>query len=182
MSAAMTLASCGGTKNAGEQDASTLIRRSDIKIEGRRMTPEALWAMGRIGSVAVSPDEKQIAYTVSYYSVPQNKSNSEVFVMDADGSANTQITQSTWKEAQPVWFKDGKKLAFLSSESGSNQVWEMNPNGTERKQLTQYDGDIEGFSFSPDGKKLLFIAQVKTVKSSTDKHPDLPLVSTKILE
>ncbi len=174
MSAAMTLASCGGTKNAGEQDASTLIRRSDIKIEGRRMTPEALWAMGRIGSVAVSPDEEQIAYTVSYYSVPQNKSNSEVFVMDADGSANTQITQSTWKEAQPVWFKDGKKLAFLSSESGSNQVWEMNPNGTERKQLTQYDGDIEGFSFSPDGKKLLFIAQVKTVKSTADKHPDLP--------
>ena len=174
MSAAMTLASCGGTKNAGEQDASTLIRRSDIKIEGRRMTPEALWAMGRIGSVAVSPDEKQIAYTVSYYSVPQNKSNSEVFVMDADGSANTQITQSTWKEAQPVWFKDGKKLAFLSSESGSNQVWEMNPNGTDRKQLTQYDGDIEGFSFSPDGKKLLFIAQVKTVKSTADKHPDLP--------
>ena len=174
MSAAMTLASCRGTKNAGEQDASTLIRRSDIKIEGRRMTPEALWAMGRIGSVAVSPDEKQIAYTVSYYSVPQNKSNSEVFVMDADGSANTQITQSTWKEAQPVWFKDGKKLAFLSSESGSNQVWEMNPNGTERKQLTQYDGDIEGFSFSPDGKKLLFIAQVKTVKSTADKHPDLP--------
>ena len=174
MSAAMTLASCGGTRNAGEQDASTLIRRSDIKIEGRRMTPEALWAMGRIGSVAVSPDEKQIAYTVSYYSVPQNKSNSELFVMDADGSANTQITQSTWKEAQPVWFKDGKKLAFLSSESGSNQVWEMNPNGTERKQLTQYDGDIEGFSFSPDGKKLLFIAQVKTVKSTADKHPDLP--------
>ncbi|WP_373748816.1 LpqB family beta-propeller domain-containing protein [Bacteroides heparinolyticus] len=174
MSPAMTLACCRGTKNAGEQDASTLIRRSDIKIEGRRMTPEALWAMGRIGSVAVSPDEKQIAYTVSYYSVPQNKSNSEVFVMDADGSANTQITQSTWKEAQPVWFKDGKKLAFLSSESGSNQVWEMNPNGTERKQLTQYDGDIEGFSFSPDGKKLLFIAQVKTVKSTADKHPDLP--------
>ncbi len=50
------------------------------------MTPEALWAMGRIGSVAVSPDEKQIAYTVAYYSVPENKSNREVFVMNADGT------------------------------------------------------------------------------------------------
>ena len=50
MSAAMTLASCGGTKDAGQQqDAATLIQRSDIKIEGKRMTPEALWAMGRIG-------------------------------------------------------------------------------------------------------------------------------------
>ena len=175
MSAAMTLASCGGTKDAGQQqDAAALIQRSDIKIEGKRMTPEALWAMGRIGCVAVSPDEKQIAYTVSYYSVPQNKSNSEVFVMNADGSGNTQITHDAWQEGQPTWFKDGKKLAFLCNESGSSQVWEMNPDGSGRKQLTQYEGDIEGFSFSPDGKKLLFIAQVKTVKSTADKHPDLP--------
>ena len=56
MSAAMMLASCGGTKDAGQNG--TLIERSDIKIEGKRMTPEALWAMGRIGSVAVSPDEQ----------------------------------------------------------------------------------------------------------------------------
>lgn len=75
MSAAMMLASCGGTKEAGQNGA--LIERSDIKIEGQRMTPEALWAMGRIGSVAVSPDEKQIAYSVAYYSVPDNKSNNE---------------------------------------------------------------------------------------------------------
>ena len=76
MSAAMMLASCGGTKDAGQNG--TLIERSDIKIEGKRMTPEALWAMGRIGSVAVSPDEKQIAYSVAYYSVPENKSNNEL--------------------------------------------------------------------------------------------------------
>jgi dipeptidyl aminopeptidase/acylaminoacyl peptidase len=172
MSAAMMLASCGGTKDAGQNG--TLIERSDIKIEGKRMTPEALWAMGRIGSVAVSPDEKQIAYSVAYYSVPENKSNNELFVMNADGSSNRQITRDSWQESQPVWIKDGKKIAFLCSESGSSQVWEMNPDGTERKQLTRYEGDIEGFAFSPDGKKLLFIAQVKTVQSTADKHPDLP--------
>ena len=172
MSAAMMLASCGGTKDAGQNG--TLIETSDIKIEGKRMTPEALWAMGRIGSVAVSPDEKQIAYSVAYYSVPENKSNNELFVMNADGSSNRQITRDSWQESQPVWIKDGKKIAFLCNESGSSQVWEMNPDGTERKQLTRYEGDIEGFAFSPDGKKLLFIAQVKTVQSTADKHPDLP--------
>ena len=172
MSAAMMLASCGETKDAGQNG--TLIERSDIKIEGKRMTPEALWAMGRIGSVAVSPDEKQIAYSVAYYSVPENKSNNELFVMNADGSSNRQITRDSWQESQPVWIKDGKKIAFLCNESGSSQVWEMNPDGTERKQLTRYEGDIEGFAFSPDGKKLLFIAQVKTVQSTADKHPDLP--------
>ena len=124
MSAAMMLASRGGTKDAGQNG--TLIERSDIKIEGKRMTPEALWAMGRIGSVAVSPDEKQIAYSVAYYSVPENKSNNELFVMNADGSSNRQITRDSWQESQPVWIKDGKKIAFLCNESGSSQVWEMN--------------------------------------------------------
>ena len=50
MSAAMMLASCGGTKDAGKTDQA-LIGKSDIKIEGKRMTPEALWAMGRIGGL-----------------------------------------------------------------------------------------------------------------------------------
>ena len=57
MSATMMLASCGGTKDAGKTDQA-LIGKSDIKIEGKRMTPEALWAMGRIGGLSVSPDGK----------------------------------------------------------------------------------------------------------------------------
>ena len=173
MSATMTLAACGGTKDAGQAGV-PLIERSDIQIEGKRMTPEALWAMGRIGGVAVSPDEKQIAYTVAYYSVPENKSNREVFVMNTDGTGNKQITHTPWQENEVNWIKGGTKLAFLSNEGGSSQLWEMNPDGSGRKQLTQYDGDIEGYSFSPDGKKLLFIAQVKTKQSTADKYPDLP--------
>ena len=173
----MTMASCGSSSEATKQDDADLIGRSDIRIENRRMTPEALWAMGRIGSVTPSPDGKQVAYTVTYYSVPQNKSNTELFVMNANGSANEQITRTTWHEGQPAWIKNGKKLAYLSSESGSSQVWEMNPDGTDRRRITDYDGDIEGFSFSPDGQKLLFIAQVKTVQSTQDKYPDLDKAS-----
>ena len=170
MSAAMTFASCGGTKDAG-QAGTPLIERSDIQIEGKRMTPEALWAMGRIGGVAVSPDEKQIAYTVSYYSVEQNKSNSEIFLMNADGTDNRQLTYTTFREGEISWIKGGTKLAFLSSESGSSQIWEMNPDGSGRRQLTQYDGDIEGYAFSPDGKKLLFIAQVKPSRAQPTSTP-----------
>ena len=173
MSAAMLLAACGETKDAGKTDQ-VLIEKSDIKIEGKRMTPEALWAMGRIGGFAVSPDGKKIAYTVAYYSVPENKSNREVFVMNADGSDNLQITHTPYQENEVTWIKGGSKLAFLSNDSGSSQLYEMNPDGSERRQLTNYDGDIEGFSISPDGKKLLFISQVKTKDSTVDKYPDLP--------
>ena len=134
------------------------------------MTPEALWAMGRIGGLSVSPNEKQVAYTVAYYSVKENRSNREVFVMNIDGTDNRQITRTPYGENEVVWIKGGSKLAFLSVESGSNQLWEMNPDGSGRRQLTDYDGDIEGFAFSPDEKKLLFISQVKTVKSTADKY------------
>ena len=176
MSTTMMLAACSGTKDAG-QSAEALIGKSDIKIEGMRMTPEALWAMGRIGEVSVSPDNQKIVYSVAYYSVPENKSNRELFTMKADGSDNKQITHTPYQENGAIWIKDGTKIAFLSNDSGSSQIYEMNPDGSGRKQLTNYDGEIEGFSISPDGKKILFVSQVKTVKSTADKYPDLPKAS-----
>lgn len=159
--------------NVKETGDKNLIGKSDIRIKDGRMTPEALWAMGRIGGMNVSPDGKRVVYTVAYYSVPENKSNREVFVMNADGSDNKQITKTGFAENEAVWIKGGTKIAFLCNESGSSQLWEMNPDGTDRKRLSDYDKDIEGFAFSPDEKKVLFISQVKTVNSTADKYPDL---------
>ena len=181
MSAVLTLAACnGGTQPAGETNEDIIGRTTELNISNKRMTPEALWAMGRIGGMVVSPDGTKVAYTVSYYSVPQNKSNTEVFVMNADGSDNQQITHTPKGESNVVWTKDGK-LRFLSSESGSSQIWEMNADGSGRKQLTDYDGDIEGFAFSPDESKVLFVSQVKTVASTADKYPDLPKATGRII-
>ena len=181
MSAVLTLAACnGGTQPAGETNEDIIGRTTELNISNKRMTPEALWAMGRIGGMAVSPDGTKVAYTVSYYSVPQNKSNTEVFVMNADGSDNQQITHTPKGESNVVWTKDGK-LRFLSSESGSSQIWEMNADGSGRKQLTNYDGDIEGFAFSPDENKVLFVSQIKTVANTVDKYPDLPKATGRII-
>ena len=175
MATSLLLGSCKDV-NVGTNavvDEKPLITRSDIKIAEGRMTPEALWAMGRIGGAQVSPDGKKIVYSVAYYSVEQDKSNRELFVMNADGSDNKQITSTRYAENSAVWIKGGTKIAFLSNESGSSQIWEMNPDGSEKKQLSDYKDNIEGFAFSPDGKKVLFISQVKTVPSTQDKYPDL---------
>lgn len=179
MSATLALAACSESAKENTPNEE-VIGRSEMKIEGRRMTPEALWAMGRIGDVSASPDGQYIAYSVTYYSVPQNRSNSELFVMKADGSAKQQLTTDNYREGQPVWKADGR-LAYLSNESGSSQIWEMNADGTDKRQITHYEGDIEGFGFSPDGKKVLFIAQVKTVMSTQDKYPDLQKTSGMII-
>ena len=121
MSAAMLLAACGGTKDAGKTDQ-VLIEKSDIKIEGKRMTPEALWAMGRIGGMNVSPDGQKVVYTVAYYSVPENRSNREVFVMNADGTDNKQITKTSYSENEAVWIKGGKKntLSFAMKAAAAS--------------------------------------------------------------
>ena len=175
MATSLLLGACNPATdvNVKETGAKNLIGKSDIRIKDGRMTPEALWAMGRIGGMNVSPDGKKVVYTVAYYSVPENKSNREVFVMNADGSDNKQITKTGFAENEAVWIKGGTKIAFLCKESGSSQLWEMNPDGTDRKRLSDYDKDIEGFAFSPDEKKVLFISQVKTVNSTADKYPDL---------
>ena len=63
MATSLLVASCnaGTGKDAEASAAGPAIGKSDIKIENGRMTPEALWAFGRIGGMSVSPDGKKVA-------------------------------------------------------------------------------------------------------------------------
>ena len=160
-----------------KKEDAPLIEKQVPVIENGRMTPEILWSFGRVGNVEVSPDETKILYSVSYYSVEQNKSNSELFVMNADGSGKKQITKTANKEIAAKWMNDSKHIAFLSNESGSMQLWTMKDDGTARTRLTDREGDISDFSFSPDERKVLLVADVKYGKRTADIHPDLPKAS-----
>ncbi len=175
MTAAAMLASCSANKT--ENTNSPFIGKQEITIKDGRLTPEALWAMGRIGGLSVSPDGKRIVYTVSYYSVPENKSHQVIYTMNADGSENKMLTTSTKSEMEPCWIKGGTKIAYLSPENGKNEIWEMNADGSGRKVISTFEGDIEGFSFSPDETKVLFVAQIKYGQRTVDIYPDLPKAS-----
>ena len=182
MTAAMMFAASGYVN--ADTPANTdkpVIGKQEIRIKNKKLTPEALWAMGRIGSSSVSPDGKQIAYTVSYYSVKENKSHTVIYVMNADGTNNLLLTHTADSEVEPTWIKGGSKIAFLTATSGSMQIWEMNPDGSERKQLSSYEGGIEGFKFSPDESKVLFISQVKYGQRTSDIYPDLDKASGKVI-
>ena len=114
--------SCQEMKNPHDADA-PIIGRQEISVSNGRMTPEVLWAMGRIGGMSVSPDGKQIAYTVSYYSVPQNKSHRVIYLMNADGTNNRLLTTTAFNESEPQWIKGGTKIAFLCNEIKGSQIW-----------------------------------------------------------
>ena len=88
------------------------IGKSNIKLKSRMMTPEALWAMGRIGTVEASPKGQQIVYQVGYYSVKQNKSHQVICIMNADGSNNRQLTTSSKSETDPTWL-DAERIAVV---------------------------------------------------------------------
>ena len=122
--ATMAITSIAMSDNAQAQtQQAEIIGKSTITIDGGLMTPEALWAMGRIGDVSVSPDAKSILYGVSYYSVEQNKSHHTLNIMDAKGDNDTKLTTTAQNETSPAWIKNGKKIAFLSNASGSSQIW-----------------------------------------------------------
>lgn len=142
-----------------------------------RMTPEALWAMGRIGGAAASPDGKTVAYQVGYYSVKQNKSHQMLYTQTADGKQQTVLTTSAKSETDPAWIEGGKRIAFLTD----GQLWSMAPDGTERRQLTKSDIDIEGFKFSPDGKKVILIKSLPYHESIKKNPEDLPLATGRLV-
>ena len=178
-----TLAGCCSTekKTDGEKDA-PIISKVTVTAENGILTPEILHSFGRVSDVQVSPDKSKILYGVTYVSIEQNKTNRDLFVMNVDGSQKNQITQTPKSENNAVWIKGGSKIAFLSSENGSSQLWEMNPDGTNRVQISNIEGSIQGFAFSPDEKKIMYIKNVKFGERTADKYPDLPNASGRIID
>ena len=147
------------------------------------LTPEALWAMGRIGGADIHPTTGHIIYSVTYYSVKENRSNSELFVLPSGATEPIQLTFDNKYQGTAHWMSE-TEISYISTESGSAQVWKMalTINGNNAKagkavQLTDYEGGIDDYAFSPDFKKLLFVSQVKTVEQTADVYPDLDKAS-----
>ena len=159
-----------GCSSIDAQEATDFIGKSDIKLTSDLMTPEALWAMGRIGGYQASPDGKKIVYQVSYYSVKENKSHTVIYVMDANGKDNKMLTTSNKSETNAVWINNGEKIAYLCD----GQIWTMNADGTGRKQLSNDKTGIDGFIFSPDEKKVILIKQLPYHGIIKKNPSDLP--------
>ena len=161
----------------GHAEAQKMIQRNDIQLKSDLMTPEALWAMGRIGGAAVSPDAKSIVYQVGYYSVAENKGHQMLFTMAADGSNQKALTVDAQSETSAVWIADGKHIAFLRD----GQLWSMNADGTDRKQLTHSKTDIEGFLFSPDETMVILIKSIPYHGSIKENPSDLPKATGRLV-
>lgn len=166
---AATLFSCTN----GGKEQTQIIGPQQVDVQNGILTPEVLWAFGRLGEVAVSPDGKRLAYTVTNYSKELNRGNSELYVMDADGNNQRRLTYTAGQEFNPQWV-DNETLAYVSTEKGTASIWTIGVNGSKPAVLQGFNSDVEGFQISPDGKKILLVSDVKVGQEVTDLNPDLP--------
>jgi dipeptidyl aminopeptidase/acylaminoacyl peptidase len=177
----IALVCCKPASKEDPKNDKPLIEKQDLKLTSKLMTPEVLWSFGRLGEPQLSPDKATILYGVTYYSLEQNKGNRELYTIGVDGKNETRITTTKFGEYSAIWNPNGKKIGFMSTESGSMQIWEMDPNGTNRKQISSIEGGITGFIYSADGKKIVYTKEVALDKTVKDIYPDLPLSSGRIM-
>ena len=154
------------------------------------MTPEALWAMGRIGSVKADIETGLLAYTVSYYSVEENRSTTWIRIVNPyrptpalphrEGeNGQSEVTDlevvDEFVGSEPAWFGNSGCLAYLKGGKLylRRDKEELEVQGAE---------DVEGFLLSPMRDKVILIKAVKTVQSTADKYPDLPLASGRVVD
>lgn len=160
-----------------------IIDRPDFKSATGIFDIDALEALGRVSEPRVSPDGKRVLFGVSYESVPQNKSNRDLYVMNIDGTGVTRITKTAQSENSAVWIDNGTRIAFVYAEKGSSpQLWVMNADGTERHAATNIEGGIEGFLLSPDQSKVVLIRTVKYNRTASDIYPDLPKATGRVID
>lgn len=125
----------------------------------------ALLKIARISEPQLSPDGKQIAFTVQTVNLDQNTKPKQIYVVPVIGGGPRQLTQQGSANERPQWSPDSKHIAYISDQSGSSQVWIMNADGSEARQITNIATEAGGLLFSPDGKKLVFTSSV---------YPDCP--------
>ena len=170
--AALLLTACGSQKESNEVN----IQKQTIQLENDQMTPEALWAMSRIGGYQASPDGQHIVFQLGYYSVEENKSHQVLWMMNADGSEQKQLTEDADNETDAQWL-DNETVAFIKG----GEVWKMSLDGSSRKQLSETEGQVEGFQFSPDKSKVIILKSIPFNEVIKEKPADLPKTTGRVV-
>ncbi|MCX6696319.1 MAG: S9 family peptidase [Methanoregula sp.] len=120
------------------------------------------WSVTLITGLDISPAGRDIAYVVKrpYMDSTTSEFRTAIYYVQDDGSGTKQLTSDAQSCSSPAWSPEGRRLAYLSLESGTPQVWIMNADGSEQYRLTDHGTGVASFSWSPDGKQISYIAPI----------------------
>jgi len=133
-----------------------------------------LIAFDRISEPKVSPDGRQVVFTVSALDYDANKRRSDLWLTHTDGTGARKLTQHEAADTSAVWAADGKAIYFLSARSGSSQVWKLPLDAGEPQPVTSLPLDVGSFSLSRDGTMMALSMEVfpGTTVAETKKRLD----------
>ena len=121
---------------------------------------EDLYKIKGVASPQFSPDGKRISFAVTEYTLAEGKSNTEVYVMDADGTNLRRLTNNPAADNSPRWSPDGKSLLFLSTRKDGTQAWLLPLDGGDPTQVTKFATGVSDVCWTSDGKHLIFASDV----------------------
>ncbi len=146
------------------------------------LSEEMLWSFGQVGAPAVSPDQQMLVYSVRTTDLNANKGSADLYLCKPATRENIRLTTTPESESAYSWRPDGLWIGYMSSVSGSSQLWEMKADGSNKRQVSQIEGGIEGYGYSPDGKRIFYLKRVKLDQSLQDKYPSLSKSSGKLID
>jgi dipeptidyl aminopeptidase/acylaminoacyl peptidase len=131
------------------------------RTQAQGLTPEQVVSLQVVGTVALSPDARHVAYTLTAprdSAEARGPSYSELFISTAAGEQARAVVQRPRSAASPQWSPDGSSLAFLAVLPGHDQrqVYSVPAGGGEPTRLTAATGHVLAYAWSPDGRTLAY--------------------------
>jgi dipeptidyl aminopeptidase/acylaminoacyl peptidase len=131
-----------------------------VAAEPHPFTVHDLLAVERISDPEPSPQGDKVAFELRTTDLEANKGRFDLWLVNTDGSGLTRLTSDPAADNNPRWSPDGKSLYFLSTRSGSSQVWRLAVGGGDPVQITRLPLDVSNLTVSPDGSRLAFSLDV----------------------
>ncbi len=139
---------------------SIVLPRQAVAAESNRFTAGDLVTLERLSDPQPSPDGGWVAYVLRSTDLEADRGRTDLWMVALDGSSQRRLTTHEAGDFNPRWAADGKSLFFLSTRSGSSQVWRLPMAGGEAVQVTDLPLDVGNLEVSPSGDRLGFSLEV----------------------
>ena len=143
-----------------------------LRCDARTLKLEDYLDLERVSAPQIAPDGKTIVYARSWVNGQEDRFDTELWVMDADGSRNRRLLAGA---SQADWSKDSKRIAYVADGDHGSQIfvrWMDAQSSTS--QITHIAAKPEDLRWSPDGKWIAFMAKVPAKPQWTITLPDRP--------
>lgn len=139
-----------------------LAAATTTSAQPRPMTTLDLISVDRVSDPQVSPDGTRVTFVLSELDLEADGRLTDLWITNVAGGTPRRLTTDPAGDFAPRWSPDGGTLYFLSTRSGSSQVWRLDPNGGAPEAVTDLPLSVANLTVSPDGRSLAVSIEVFT--------------------